>query len=79
MLLLASSACATLEPQRTVSSGCLIFRPISFAQLPAAERAKGEAAQDPGNAADSDPTVAEITEHNARYGATCQRNDGDQQ
>jgi len=51
---------------------CAAFAPISYAQLPVAERALPRADQsDPGNLADTDETVAEIDRHNARYDAIC--------
>lgn len=66
LLLAMSSACATRAPQRiVVDTSCAAFKAISYAQLP-----KGQV-DDPGNKADSDATVAEITEHNGRYDALC--------
>jgi hypothetical protein len=42
-----------------------VFKAISFAQLSPGET------NDPDNRADSDPTVAEIVDHNARYETLC--------
>lgn len=68
ILTLASlTACAGREPPKTVSDGCLIFKLLSFAQLPAG------ATDDPGNKADTSETVAQISEHNTRYEAICPR------
>ena len=64
------AACATAEPPKTASDLCLIDRPISFAQLPKAADGT-RAADDPGNRADTDATVAEIIAHNARFDAAC--------
>lgn len=63
--LIAVSACALAEPPRTAGSPCLVFKVISFAQLPPGE------INDPENKADSDPTVADIIGHNARYESLC--------
>jgi hypothetical protein len=66
MMLAALAACATVAPPKTVSDvSCAAFKPISFAQLPAGQT------NDDGNKADSDATVAEIGEHNARFDAIC--------
>jgi hypothetical protein len=66
-MLAATAACGTHERLRTVDSSCLSFRAISYAQLPAG------VTDDPGNVADSAPTVAELEVHNARYDALCPR------
>lgn len=63
--LIAASACGPLEPPKTAGSPCLVFKAISFAQLSPGET------NDPDNKADSDPTVSEITDHNARYESLC--------
>lgn len=69
MLLLAgaTSACATLEPPKTVDTSCLAFKVIKFAQLPPGQT------NDPENKADSDLTVDDIMVHNARWEALCRR------
>lgn len=59
-------ACGTAEPPKTVSDvSCAAFKAITFAQLPPGQT------DDPGNKADSDLTVGEISEHNARFDAIC--------
>lgn len=63
--LIAASACGPAEPPRTAGSPCLMFKVISFAQLSPGET------NDPNNRADSDPTVADIVSHNARYESLC--------
>lgn len=63
--LIVVSACGPAEPPRTAGSPCLVFKAISFAQLPPGE------INDPENKADSDVTVAEITGHNSRYESLC--------
>lgn len=63
--LIAVSACGPVEPPRTAGSPCLVFKVISFAQLPPGE------INDPENRADSDATVADIVGHNARYESLC--------
>jgi hypothetical protein len=65
MLLAGLAACATPVPQRIADSSCLVFKAISYAQLPVGVM------DDAGNRADSDATVAEIESHNARLGAVC--------
>ncbi|WP_373489235.1 hypothetical protein [Blastomonas sp.] len=62
-----SSACATLEPPKTVDTSCLAFKVIKFAQLPPGQT------NDPENKADSDLTVNDIMVHNARWEALCRR------
>lgn len=64
----ATGACATHEPPRTVDTSCLTFRAISYAELAAGE------VDDPGNVADSKPTVDEIEAHNAKWDAICGTN-----
>jgi hypothetical protein len=66
-------ACGTAEPPKTASDvSCAAFNKISYAQLPAADRALPVDQQiDAGNKADSDLTVAEIQAHNARYKSIC--------
>lgn len=64
-MLAATAACATVEPPRTVDTSCVVFKAISYAQLPAGQT------DDIGNKADSDQTVAEIDGHNARFDALC--------
>lgn len=60
------AACATPAPLKIVTdTSCTSFAAISYAQL-----AKGQV-DDPGNRADSDVTVAEIDQHNARWDALC--------
>lgn len=67
LLLAGLAACATPAPQRIADSSCVVFRAISYAQLPSG------VTYDPGNVADSSPTVAEIDVHNARLDALCPR------
>lgn len=69
-------ACKTLETPPIVSNDfCLIAKRITFAVVPRLEReaalAEGRAVRDDGNKADSDATVGEIGEHNARWRALC--------
>lgn len=65
-LLVTTSACVTPAPLRIVTdTSCTAFHAIGFAQLPAGQK------DDPGNKADSDTTVAEVMDHNARYDALC--------
>lgn len=60
------AACAATPPAPVViDTSCSTFRAISYAQLPAGQ------VDDPGNKADSDETVAEIDQHNAKYDASC--------
>lgn len=65
LMLGVTGACATHEPPRTVDTSCLTFRAISYAELAAGE------VDDPGNVADSKPTVDEIEAHNAKWDAIC--------
>lgn len=73
-LLASTSACATREtplaasdiaPSRQLSSWCQGDRTIRYNPAPAAGVA------DAGNRFDSDETVAELQEHNARLRAAC--------
>lgn len=75
-MLAALGACGTHEPPKTVSDvSCALFEPISYAQLPLADRAAalaaGREADDPGNKADTDATVRQIDRHNARWDTAC--------
>ena len=60
-----TSACAQPETLRTVSDFCLNDRRISIAPAPS------PAADDPGNAFDSDQTINEVLEHNAVTDRLC--------
>jgi hypothetical protein len=61
-----SSACSTVAPPNIVSDvSCIVYKPISFAQVPPGQK------DDLGNVADSDATVNEIMVHNARFDAVC--------
>lgn len=59
------TACGEAEPLRTVDTGCLVFKPISYANAPAGQ------ADDPGNRFDTPATIAEIDEHDAVYERLC--------
>lgn len=59
------AACVTPAPPRIVDTSCTAFRAISYAQLPTG------VLDDPGNKADSDATVSEIENHNAKWDALC--------
>lgn len=63
------TACGDQEPLRTVSDGCLLFKPLSYANAkPGQERA-----DDPGNKVDTPETVAAIDEHDAVFERVCGR------
>lgn len=65
-MLLALAACATQERPKTVSdTGCIVFKPISFANAPA------DTMDDAGNKFDTPQTVGEIMQHNAAYDGAC--------
>lgn len=73
-LLVMSSACSTLgtprvasdtTPSRSLSSWCQGDRKIRYNPAPEAGMA------DPGNQYDTDETVAELQQHNARLRAAC--------
>ena len=59
------TACGAPEPLRTVDTGCLAFKPISYANAPAGQ------VDDPGNRYDTPATIAEIDEHDAVYERLC--------
>lgn len=67
MLAGATCACATVERPAPADSSCLALKALNFAQLPLGQK------DDPGNLADSDDTVDQIIEHNARWYALCPR------
>lgn len=67
MLAGASCACSTVERPAPVDTSCLALKALNFAQLPLGQK------DDPGNLADSDQTVDQIIEHNARWYALCPR------
>lgn len=78
VLSVSLSACGTAgekrlasdtAPSRDLSSWCQGDRAITYAQA-------DEAGQDdPGNQFDTDETVEQAQEHNARYHAACERDD----
>lgn len=79
VLLVTTSACATrgtlpaasdTAPSRSLSSWCQGDRPVRYNPAPEAGIA------DPGNRYDSDETVTELQEHNARYRAACPDGEG---
>lgn len=72
MMLGALTACATAAPPTIVSDACVNLRAITFAQMKAGQK------DDPGNKADSDQTVAEISTHNAKYDALCPKQEAPQ-
>jgi hypothetical protein len=59
------TACGDQEPLRTVSNGCLVFKPLSYANAPLGQT------DDPGNRYDTPATIAEIDEHDAVYERLC--------
>jgi hypothetical protein len=59
------TACGEAEPLRTVDTGCLVFKPIRYANAPTGQ------VDDPGNKFDSAETIAEIDEHDAVYERLC--------
>lgn len=59
------TACGGQERLRTVSNGCLVFKPLSYANGPAGQ------ADDPGNKYDTPETIAQIDEHDAVYERVC--------
>jgi hypothetical protein len=59
------TACGEAEPLRTVSNGCLVFKPLSYANAPAGQ------VDDPGNRYDTAETIALIDEHDAVYERLC--------
>jgi hypothetical protein len=63
------TACAGAAPPKIVSSGCLIFKPITYANAPRGQ----ERADDPGNRFDTPETIAEIDEHMAVWERVCAR------
>lgn len=63
----ALTACAGQERLKTVSDGCLLFKPLSYAELPPGQ------VDDPGNKADTPETVKQIDEHDAVYEAVCKK------
>jgi hypothetical protein len=70
-MLLATSACATRAIPPIADSACLSFKRISYAVPPLQADGARNVAQDPGNELDTPATVAEISEHNARFQAVC--------
>ena len=60
-------ACATRETLRIVDTSCTAFRSISFA-VPS--KTKPETAE---NLYDTQETVSEIMDHNARFDALCRK------
>jgi hypothetical protein len=61
------TACGEAEPLRTVSDGCLVFKPLTYAN-PAVGQ---ERADDPGNRYDTPETIAAIDEHDAVFDRVC--------
>lgn len=61
------TACGGQEPPRTVSDGCLVFKPLTYANAKAGQ----ETADDPGNRYDTPDTIAQIDEHDAVYERIC--------
>ena len=72
-MLLVLSACKTLETRPTADSACLSFKAISYAIPPMQPDGTRNAATDDGNRLDTPATIAEVSEHNARFSATCSR------
>lgn len=66
LALLMTSACAQRETLRTVSDFCLNDREVKFSVA----AAPGQ--DDPGNAFDTDQTVADLIEHNAVLRRLCE-------
>lgn len=66
-LLLATTACATVERPATADSACTALRTLTYANAKAGE----EKADDKGNAVDTSETVLEIAEHNVRWRSLC--------
>ena len=65
------SACATRGTPKAVDTACTIFRPISYSIPPKQADGTRNVAVDAGNAFDTTETVAEVQEHNVRFGAAC--------
>lgn len=63
--LVMTSACARLEPPRTVSDFCLVDQRLSGEPAPA------NGGDDPGNRYDTDETFNQLLEHNAAYDRLC--------
>jgi hypothetical protein len=61
------TACAGRETLRTVDSGCLAFKALSYANAPLGQ----ERADDPGNRYDTPETQAAIDEHDAVFERLC--------
>lgn len=66
-VLLATSACKTVESVRTVDSSCLSFSPMTYANAKAGQ----ETADDPGNKLDTAQTVLAIAAFNRSWRAIC--------
>lgn len=61
------TACGDPERPRTVSDGCLVFKPLSYANAPLGQ----ERSDDIGNRYDTPDTIAEIDEHDAVFERLC--------
>lgn len=70
-MLLVVSACATPATPPIADSACLSFKRISYAIPPMQADGTRDVAKDDGNTLDTPETVAEISQHNARYDAVC--------
>ena len=72
VLLLATSACKTVELPKTADSACLALKRISYAIAPLNADGSRQT-HDPENEFDSAETIGEISEHNVRYDAICRK------
>lgn len=70
-MLLVTSACKTPGTLPIADSACLSFKRISYAIPPMQPDGSRNAATDDGNQLDTPATIAEISEHNARFQAVC--------
>lgn len=71
LTLLGLTACATPATPPTADTACLAFKRIGYAIPPVQADGTRELAVDEGNRYDTPETVADVAEHNARFGSVC--------
>lgn len=71
LTLAALTACKTPATPPIADASCVVFKRLSYAIPPLQPDGSRNVASDNGNQLDTPETVAELQEHNARYGAIC--------